>query len=106
MQTRKILALSKNKQKLEINIQYYILWMNLIMQKIPQNKVKLIFITYILIFVIYSSFNITKANCLGIFIYKNNYVNKIIHNYIIFYTKKWVESLARMIYRFPYKLYK
>lgn len=76
------------------------------MQKISQNKVKLIFIIYILIFVIYSSFNIIKANCLGIFIYKNNYVNKIIHNSITFYTKNWFESLAKMIYRFLYKLYK
>lgn len=88
MQTRTVLAWSRNKQEFEINARYFILRMNLIVQGISLDKAEAIFMACIPTFVTCSSSDAAKAHCLSILLRESNYVNRIIHPCIIFYTKK------------------
>lgn len=80
--------------------------MNLIIWDIFLDKAEIIFIIHILIFVTCSNSDIVKVYYLSTFVYKSNYINRIIYAYIIFYTKKYVEFLTRMVYKLLYKLHK
>lgn len=105
-QTRTVLAWSGNEQEFEINAQYFILRMNLIVRGISPNKAEAIFMACIPTFVTRSSSDAAKAHCLGILVRESNYVNWIMHARITFYAKKWVESPAGVVYRSLYELHK